>query len=239
VDTTVDSTLHPSDKIKARRDAIVSCMVVLAVLLVDQAIKIWVKTNMSLGECFDITSWFKIAFIENNGMAYGVTFINKLFLSLFRVVAVAALIWYIRKLLAMAHRTSYVVCLSFILAGAVGNIIDSLFYGLIFSQSTPFTVAQLVPWGEGYAGLFYGKVVDMFYFPLIVTTWPDWMPMWGGEEFIFFSPIFNFADSCITCGIFALIVFFRRELEELDEVLFGNSKWYKKRKEQNSGEAGK
>ena len=109
----------------------------------------------------------------------------------------------------------YVVCLAMILAGAAGNLIDCLFYGLVFDASTPFSVADFVPFGTGYSTFLHGKVVDMFYFPIIRTTYPDWMPMVGGDDFVFFSPIFNFADSCISVGVAALLLFFRNDLERM------------------------
>ncbi len=203
-------------------------LIILLLLIIDQVIKIWVKTEMSLGESIRITDWFRILFIENNGMAYGMSFIYKPILTLFRIFAVSVIIYYIYKVVKREHRMGYVVCLSMICAGAAGNIIDCLFYGQIFTVSTPYNVSELVPFGQGYAPILEGKVVDMFYFPLIVTTWPDWVPMYGGEEFIFFSPIFNFADSCISVGVVALLLFFRRELETFTEVLTEGTRFEKK-----------
>lgn len=173
---------------------------------------------MCIGESINITDWFLIEFIENNGMAYGMTFFNKLVLSIFRILLVSLIGWYIYLLVKHNHNRGYIVCLSMIMAGAAGNIFDSMFYGLIFDASTPFHVSQLVPFGEGYASFLHGKVVDMFYFPIIVSTWPDWVPMWGGQDFIFFSPIFNFADSCISVGAVILILFYRKDLETLNVV---------------------
>lgn len=200
-------------------DGRIAVIIVALVLVVDQIIKIVVKTNMHLGEAIHVTDWFYIDFVENNGMAYGMTFMPKLFLSLFRIVAVSVIGWYISKVVKAEHRRGYVVCLALILAGAAGNIIDSMFYGMVFSPSTPFSVAEWVPFGEGYSSFLQGKVVDMFYFPLIVTTLPDWLPVWGGEEYIFFSPVFNFADSCITVGVILLLIFFRRELENISATM--------------------
>ena len=205
----------------------VTVLLILAILFVDQAIKIAVKTNMciGMGNHIHITDWFFIEFIENNGMAYGMTFFNKLALSLFRMVAIAVMGWYVYKLLQREHRRGYIVCLSFILAGAAGNLFDSMFYGLIFSESTPFEVARFVPFGDGYASFLYGKVVDMFYFPIIETTWPQWVPFVGGDEFIFFSPVFNFADACISVGVVVLLLFFRSDMESIYEVFtFGKAK---------------
>lgn len=205
-------------------DGRLSVLLVAVILIIDQIIKVTVKTNMCLGESIRVTDWFFIEFIENNGMAYGITFFNKLVLSLFRIALIGVIAYYICKLVRREHSTGYVVCLSVILAGAAGNIFDSMFYGLIFEASTPFDVAGLVPFGSGYASFLHGKVVDMFYFPLIVTTWPDWMPFWGGREFIFFSPVFNFADACISVGAVVLFVFYRKELESINEVLLHSRK---------------
>lgn len=174
---------------------------------------------MSLGESVHVTDWFYITFIENNGMAYGMTFFNKLVLSVFRIIAVGCIGWYMHKVLKQKHSTGYIVVLSMILAGAAGNIIDSMFYGLIFNASSPFYVSYLVPFGSGYASFLEGKVVDMFYFPLIVTTYPDWVPFKGGQEFIFFSPVFNFADSCISVGVVLLLLFYRKEMEGISETV--------------------
>lgn len=188
---------------------------IIILIVIDQIIKIEVKTGMYLRESIHIADWFQILFIENNGMAYGMTFINKVVLTLFRVVVVSVIGYYIWKVLKEKVRTGYLVCLSMIFAGAIGNIFDCLFYGLIFSESTPFSVSTLVPFGEGYAPFLQGRVVDMFYFPIIDTNLPDWLPIWGGEHFIFFSPVFNFADSCISVGVVALLLFYRKELSQI------------------------
>jgi signal peptidase II len=190
----------------------VACLIVLLILVIDQIIKIEVKTGMFLHESIRVTDWFFIYFIENEGMAYGMTFINKLVLTLFRVLAVIVIGIYLYRQIRKGARWGYVVCLSMLLAGAGGNIIDCLCYGQVFSASTNDAIAQFVPWGDGYAPVFYGKVVDMFYFPIIDTYLPDWLPIWGGDHFIFFSPIFNFADSSISVSVVALLLFFRREL---------------------------
>ena len=196
-------------------DGKLSVMLIVVLLVIDQIIKVWVKTNMYLGESIRVTDWFFIDFIENSGMAYGMTFINKFVLSLLRIVAISVIGYYIWKQVKAHARTCYIVFLSMILAGAAGNIFDSMFYGLIFNSSTPFSVSTVVPFGTGYAYFLMGKVVDMFYFPLIVTTWPDWMPLVGGDEFIFFSPVFNFADACISVGVVLVLCFCRRELETI------------------------
>ena len=190
-------------------------ILVVAILLIDQLIKIWVKTNMHLHESIHVFDWFYITFIENNGMAYGMQLGSKLVLSLFREVAISVLGYYLWLQVGKKARMGYIVCLSMILAGAVGNLIDCMFYGLCFESSTPYDVASFVSFGDGYAPFLMGKVVDMFYFPMIVTTYPEWFPFWGGEEFIFFSPVFNFADSSISVGVVALLLFFRKEIGEI------------------------
>ena len=189
--------------------------IVLAVLVIDQLIKIWVKTHMTLHEQIEIFSWFKIVFIENNGMAYGMEIGSKLGLSLFRIVAVGILGYYIFQRVKKQARWGYIVCLSMVLAGGAGNIFDSMFYGLIFNSSSEYYASFFVPFGSGYAPFLMGKVVDMFYFPLIVTTWPEWMPMVGGEPYVFFSPVFNFADSSISVGVVLLLLFYRKEISEI------------------------
>ena len=190
-------------------------LIVVAILLIDQAIKIWVKTSMCLHESIQVTDWFYITFIENMGMAFGMQLGSKIVLSLFRVVAIAALAYYIWLEVKRNTRTGYIVCLAMILAGAAGNLIDCLFYGLMFNESSPYYVSYFVPFGTGYAPLLMGKVVDMFYFPLIETEWPLWMPFVGGEHFVFFSPVFNFADASISVSVVWLILFYREEIGRL------------------------
>lgn len=183
---------------------------------------------MQLGESIDITGWFKITFIENNGMAYGMSFIYKPLLTLFRLAAITVIGYYIYKVVRREHRIGYVICLALVCAGAAGNIFDCLFYGQIFTVSTPFTISEFVPFGQGYAPVLQGKVVDMFYFPLIVTTWPDWMPFWGGDSFIFFSPVFNFADACISVGVVLLLLFYRKDFEHFGSILLEGTRFDKK-----------
>lgn len=189
-------------------------LLILGLLLVvaDQIIKILVKTNMTIGEHFSVIgNWFQIYFIENEGMAFGMKFggqTGKFLLSLFRLVLAGALIYWINDLLKKKGTPAGVVVgLTLITAGAVGNIIDCLLYGILFGESTYRTVAEFLPEAGGYAPFFFGKVVDMFYFPIIDTTFPEWMPLIGGNPFRFFAPVFNFADSCVTCGAIYLIFF--------------------------------
>ena len=183
-------------------------LIIVAVLVVDQIIKVCVKTQMYWHESIRVTDWFYIFFTENIGMAFGMEFIDKLFLTLFRIVAVAIIGWMLYRFQQMEVKRGFVACVSLILAGALGNIIDSLLYGVLFSESTYSQIATFLPADGGYAPLFYGKVVDMFYFPLIETDWPQWMPLVGGQHFVFFSPIFNFADAAISCGVVALFLFY-------------------------------
>ena len=184
----------------------------IAVMGIDQWIKIWVKTHLWLHQHVHITDWFYILFTENNGMAFGMEIFDKIFLTGFRLVAVAFVGWYICRLIRRGTSWGYLLCMVFIMAGAAGNIIDCLFYGLVFNNPAPPEVAQFVPWGTGYAELFYGRVVDMFYFPLVEWDWPAWIPLVGGNHFIFFSPIFNFADASISCGVIVLLLFYSRTL---------------------------
>ena len=190
-------------------------LIVVAILLTDQAIKIWVKTSMTLHESIHITDWFYILFIENNGMAFGMQLGSKILLSLFRVSAIALLGYYIWIEVGKKARTGYIVCLAMVLAGAAGNLIDCMFYGLVFNNSSEFYVSYFVPFGTGYAPFLMGKVVDMFYFPLIETDWPQWMPFVGGDHFIFFSPIFNFGDASISVGVVLLLLFYRKEISQI------------------------
>jgi signal peptidase II len=197
---------------KSREKALVAIAVVIAVLLIDQLSKIWVKTHMELYDMYNITDWFKIYFVENNGMAFGIEAGGKLFLSIFRIIAVTFIILYISKLVKLGFKTSFISCVALILAGAAGNIIDSIFYGVLFDASYPGHIASFVPWGQGYSSLLHGKVVDMLYFPLFSGTFPKWIPFVGGEEFLFFRFIFNIADSAITVGVILLLLFYRKTL---------------------------
>ena len=180
-----------------------------AILVADQILKIWVKTHMHIGEDIPlIGDWALLHFVENEGFAFGMAFggvTGKLILSLFRLVASGALIWFLTKQISKGMRMSLMLCVTLITAGALGNLIDCCFYGLIFNEST-YAVAQMFPPEGGYAPFLLGRVVDMFYFPLFETTLPSWLPFWGGDKFVFFDAIFNIADAAITVGAIWFIV---------------------------------
>ena len=186
-------------------------MAVFLLLIVDQASKIWIKTHMQLYESIEIFSWFKIYFTENPGMAFGLEIVDTYILTIFRIIVVSFLGVFIYKLIKQNFKFGFIMCLSLILAGALGNIIDCTFYGVLFDTSYG-QVATFMPEGGGYSTFLHGKVVDMLYFPLIKTTWPSWMPFWAGQELIFFRPIFNIADSSICVSVFILLLFYRHSL---------------------------
>jgi signal peptidase II len=197
-----------------------SILIILLILLADQVLKIYIKTHFVLGEEIVVfKNWFIIHFIENNGMAFGFEFgkeIGKYFLTIFRIAAIGALGWYLLKLIKKEIPFGLVVCFSLIIAGAAGNLIDSAFYGLIFNESHG-SVATLFPEGGGYNSFLLGKVVDMFYFPLVEGHFPSWFPIWAGQEFIFFRPVFNIADASISVGIVAIFIFYRQHFDEKKE----------------------
>jgi len=194
-----------------------SILLIFLILLADQILKIWIKTHLVPGEEIVIfKNWFILHFVENNGMAFGMEFgdgIGKYLLSLFRLAAIVALVWYLGKLLKKEVPFGLIACFSLILAGAIGNMIDGAFYGIIFNHPQG-EVATLFPSGGGYSSFLLGRVVDMFYFPLIETHYPGWFPFWGGQEFVFFRHIFNIADSAVTCGVFAIFIFYRHHFGE-------------------------
>jgi signal peptidase II len=189
-------------------------LTILIIIIADQALKIWVKTSMHLGQQITIfDSWFRIYFIENEGMAWGWKFggeWGKMILTLFRLIAVVFGVFYIRSILKKHYSRGFLICVALIFAGALGNLIDSMFYGLIFEDSEKVALAKMFP-QQGYAGFLHGKVVDMLYFPLIEDKLlPEWVPFWGGERFTFFSPIFNLADASISIGVIAILIFQKR-----------------------------
>jgi signal peptidase II len=187
-------------------------IIIFLVLVIDQIIKIYVKTHFASQEEYRIAPWFIIHFTENPGMAYGLEFsgqYGKILLSMFRIAAVFFIGWYLKSLVQRKAHAGLIISIALIFAGAMGNIIDSAFYGLIFNESG-YQPATLFPHGGGYAGFLHGKVVDMFYFPIIEGHFPAWFPFWGTEEFIFFRPVFNFSDSAITVGVILILLFQRK-----------------------------
>ena len=195
-----------------------SIWIVLPTLVLDQALKIWVKTHMYLGQEYQIFDWFYIHFTENNGMAFGMEFggdWGKLALSLFRIVFVVFMVSFLLKLIRKNADKVLIVSLSLVLAGAIGNIIDGTLYGILFSESYR-QLATFLPEAGGYAPLFFGKVVDMFYFPIFKCYLPEWIPFWGGDYFVFFRPVFNIADSAISIGVAIMVIFQKKVMKELE-----------------------
>ncbi len=212
-----DSSAHASIK----KRSLIAVAVVLGVIIIDQLIKFDIKTTFLLHEDYCVAGdWFHILFTENRGMAFGMQFVGTMFLALFRIVAIGFFCLVLARLIKRKAPYGVIVCVAMIIAGASGNIIDNMFYGLIFTESTPFSLAQLVPMGQGYGSFMSGKVVDMFYFPLF--TWPDWMPLVGGNTF--FGAIFNFADAAISCGAVALLLFYYKYISQSKIFDFSNSK---------------
>ena len=182
-------------------------------ILLDQILKVWIKTHFVLGEEFKIFDWFIIHFTENNGMAFGMEFgghTGKTLLTLFRIIVVSIGIKYVIDLTKNKLPNGALIAIGLIIGGAIGNIIDSSFYGVLFNESYN-NVAQFLPNTGGYSSFLHGKVVDMFYFPLINSHYPEWLPFFGGDHFIFFRPVFNIADAGISVGIFMILLFYRKE----------------------------
>ncbi len=197
-------------------------LIILAVIIADQALKIWIKTSFPFGHIMDMGGlpWAKLYFIENKGMAWGWQFggdWGKILLTLFRLAAVGFGTWYLGRIVKQGYSKGFIVCASLIYAGALGNLIDSMFYGMIFSASDYNTVATMFP-DKGYAGFLHGHVVDMLYFPMVRSTYPNWIPGLGGHEFEFFSPIFNIADAAISTGVITLLVFQKRFLHREEDA---------------------
>jgi signal peptidase II len=195
--------------------------IVFLVILFDQSLKFYIKTHFYYGEEVNVLgSWFRLHFIENEGMAFGMKLsqaaIGKLILTLFRLVAVTFGFFLLKKIVDRKYATGAIICGSLILAGALGNLLDSMFYGLIFSESS-FHLGRLVPWGTGYGNLFHGRVVDMLYFPMVDTILPNWIPFVGGKNFVFFEPVFNLADAAISVGVFTLILFQKKFIHRQEE----------------------
>ena len=188
--------------------------IIALVTITDQWLKVWIKTHFYINEDLEITSWFHLHFVQNNGMAFGLEFLNKYILTFLRLGLFGFLVWYIRELYRRAWiPLGYMVSIARIAAGAFGNIIDCVCYGEIFTNPYPPMTATLVPWGEGYGGIFQGLVVDMLYFPLFSFTWPDWVPFVGGTLFTFFDPVFNIADVAISVGMISVVVFYFNLME--------------------------
>lgn len=203
---------------KRASNGTLAAAIIAAVIILDQILKIWVKTHFFYGEDYAITDWFRIRFIENNGMAFGMELGSKLVLTWFRIIAVSLFVFYLAKI---SKRTDlprgYVACIAMITAGAASNAIDGIFYGLIFDAPPIPLVAEMFPSGGGYGSLFYGRVVDMLYFPLCEWDWPSWFPMVGGEHFVFFQPIFNIADATLSVSVAVLILFYSSVLGKKPE----------------------
>ncbi|MBC7948306.1 MAG: lipoprotein signal peptidase [Chitinophagaceae bacterium] len=205
-------------------------IIIAIIIIADQALKVWIKTTFPFGDTgVSPLSWFKLYFIENKGMAWGWEFggeWGKMLLTLFRLAAVIFGTWYLGKVVKKQYSRGFIICASLIYAGALGNLIDSMFYGLIFEESSYSQVAKMFP-AEGYAGFLHGRVVDMLYFPIIKSQFPSWVPFIGGDDFEFFSPIFNIADASISAGVITLLIFqkrfFKKHREETNSTVVTNA----------------
>lgn len=197
----------------AGRTGILLASIIILIIVADQILKIWVKTHFYMGEENPITSWFVLKFIQNNGMAFGMELVSKFLLTFGRIIAVIVFIWALWKMMKCDKlRLGFLISIALIIAGAAGNVFDCVFYGEIFNDPPPPERAVLFPQGGGYAGWFEGRVVDMLYFPLFSFTWPEWLPMVGGQKYEFFQYIFNLADASITVGVLMLIIFYSSDL---------------------------
>lgn len=195
------------------RTGLLLAVIMLLVVAADQVLKIWVKTHFYLGEGYEITPWFQLKFIQNNGMAFGMELMSKFLLTFGRIIAVILFIWALWKVMPCSRlRRGFLISFALIIAGAAGNVFDCVFYGEIFNNPYPPEIATLFPAGGGYAGWFEGKVVDMLYFPFFTFVWPEWVPGVGGNSFEFFEYIFNLADASITVGVLLLIFFYSNDL---------------------------
>ena len=216
-------------------------ILIFAVLLGDQGLKFWVKTNMYLGQEFSVLgNWFRFHFTENEGMAFGLTIggsYGKLILSSFRILALIGISYYLIHLIKNSIRPGLIAAIALILSGALGNIIDSTFYGVLFSGSQNH-LAEFLPVDAGYATLMHGRVVDMFYFPIFEGYFPEWFPVWGSEYFIFFRPVFNIADAAITVGVLMIIIFQGRYFAEEDVRAGSETEEYEKAAEQAAEQIG-
>lgn len=224
-----DLALHLQKKFKPLKYRS-SIILILIILVIDQALKYWIKTHMYMGQEFNVIGhWFRIHFIENEGMAYGLSFggpAGKVLLTLFRFVAVIFGFYLLRKITRLKYHKGLIICGSLILAGAIGNLIDSMFYGMIFSESTFNQVASFLPAGGGYAGFLHGKVVDMLYFPVYEGFLPDWIPFKGGDYFVFFQPVFNISDASISVGVITILLFqkkFFHHLQQKEKIPAGSA----------------
>lgn len=210
--------MRPSNKAYKMTAAKKSVLFILLILVIDQVLKIWIKTHMQIGdEIYLFGKRGMLHFIENNGMAFGMEMggkTGKYVLSIFRIIAITGISWFLASIIKKKVNTGLIIAVSAILAGAIGNLIDSAFYGMIFSESY-MAPAIMFPPGGGYSGFLQGRVVDMFYFPVIQTHWPEWSPFRPGESFVFFRPVFNVSDSAITCGVLSILIWQKKMFKDL------------------------